>query len=139
MNVLLGNSSLKPGIRLVSFELSPSLLKIYRGPRFGISGLRKHLNVESRPLLCTALKPMGLANTELAELAYQFANLSLAGLTLVTQFKPPLVSPRLANWWWERLLQALTAGDPGELQVIMEHAGLLTDGLTGPNPNGDES
>lgn len=67
------------------------------------------------------------------QLACQFANLSPAGLTLVTQFKPPLVSPRLANWWWERLLRALTEGDPDELQVILEHAGLLTDGLTGPS------
>ena len=68
------------------------------------------------------------------ELAYQFANLSPAGLTLVTQFKPPLVSPRLANWWWDRLIRALIEGDPNELQVILEHAGLLIDGMTGPTP-----
>lgn len=51
-----------------------------------------------------------------------------AGLTLVTEFKPPLVSPRLANWWWERLIRALTEGDRGELEVVLEHAGLLAVG-----------
>ena len=48
-----------------------------------------------------------------------------ASLAQVTEFKPPLVSPRLHAWWWERLLRALTDGEPGELQVILEHAGLL--------------
>ena len=62
------------------------------------------------------------------ELAQQLARVTPAGLALVTAFKPPLVSPRLASWWWERLLRAVTEGDRGELQVILEHAGLLTDG-----------
>ena len=62
------------------------------------------------------------------ELAQQLARVTPAGLALVTAFKPPMVSPRLASWWWERLLRAVTEGDRGELQVILEHASLLTDG-----------
>jgi len=59
------------------------------------------------------------------QLACRLANMTPASLAQVTEFKPPLVSPRLHAWWWERLLRALTDGEPGELQVILEHAGLL--------------
>jgi ribulose-bisphosphate carboxylase large chain len=73
LNVLFGNISLKPGLRLVSFDLPGSLLAHYRGPRFGRPGLRQLLEVPKRPLLGTALKPMGLSPAELAELAHCFA------------------------------------------------------------------
>jgi len=80
LNVLFGNISLKPGIRLVRFHLPDSLLRHYRGPRFGRHGLRDLVNVHDRPLLCTAIKPMGLSPRELADLAYQLA---LGGIDLI--------------------------------------------------------
>ncbi|NPV92652.1 MAG: ribulose 1,5-bisphosphate carboxylase large subunit [Firmicutes bacterium] len=80
LNVLYGNISLKPGHRLERMVLPPSMLGRYRGPRFGISGLRERLGVERRPLLFTALKPMGLSARELAEMAYQFA---LGGIDII--------------------------------------------------------
>lgn len=80
VNVLFGNISIKPGIRLERFELPPSLLSAFRGPRFGQSGLRDFLQVPERPLLCTALKPMGLSVAELADLAYQLA---LGGIDVI--------------------------------------------------------
>ncbi len=80
LNVLFGNISIKPGVRLQRFDLPDSLLAHYRGPRFGRSGLRELLGVSDRPLLATALKPMGLSPEELAELAYQFA---LGGIDLI--------------------------------------------------------
>ena len=73
VNVLFGNISLKSGVRLERMELPPSLLRHFRGPRFGRKGLREYLHVSERPLLCTALKPMGMPADELAELAYQLA------------------------------------------------------------------
>ena len=73
LNVVFGNISIKPGIRLDRLCLPESLLKPYRGPRFGRSGLRTLLNVERRPLLCSALKPMGLSVSELARLGTDFA------------------------------------------------------------------
>lgn len=73
LNVLFGNSSLKPGIRLVGFEAPEDFLNMFKGPRFGRDGLRNLLGAAKRPLLCTALKPMGLSPQELAALAYQFA------------------------------------------------------------------
>ncbi|MBK5929453.1 RuBisCO large subunit C-terminal-like domain-containing protein [Halochromatium salexigens] len=80
LNVLFGNVALQPGIRLQRIELPPRLLQHYRGPRFGIAGLRQRLGVRHRPLLCTALKPMGLSPIELADLTYRLA---LGGIDLI--------------------------------------------------------
>lgn len=73
LNVVFGNISIKPGIRVKSLDLPASLLKSFRGPRFGRDGLRTLLKVPRRPLLQTALKPMGLSAAELAEVAYKCA------------------------------------------------------------------
>lgn len=73
LNVLFGNTGLNPGIRLMSFSLPRRLKKIFKGPRFGIDGLRRKLDAFDRPLLATALKPMGLDNKELARFAGAFA------------------------------------------------------------------
>jgi ribulose-bisphosphate carboxylase large chain len=80
LNVLFGNISLKPGIRLMSFSLPEVMLEQYRGPRFGIPGLRALIGVRSRPLICTAIKPMGLDAEALADIAYRFA---LGGVDLI--------------------------------------------------------
>ena len=80
INVIFGNISLKPGIRVERIELPEMLLQVFRGPRFGRVGLRTVLSVPKRPLLCTALKPMGLTARELADLAYQLA---LGGIDLI--------------------------------------------------------
>jgi len=80
LNVVLGNISLKPAIRAEGLELPPSLLSRFRGPRFGRTGLRELSGVARRPLVATALKPMGLTPPDLAELAYRFA---LGGIDLI--------------------------------------------------------
>ncbi|KXX64417.1 RuBisCO large subunit C-terminal-like domain-containing protein [Marichromatium gracile] len=73
INLLFGNISIQPGVRLVDLELPPGLAAGYRGPRFGREGLRACCGDPARPLLCTALKPMGRSPAELAELAYRLA------------------------------------------------------------------
>lgn len=80
LNVIFGNISIKPGIRLVKLDLPPSLLAHFKGPRFGRAGLRRLVNVHGRPLMCSALKPMGLSSAALADMAYRFA---LGGLDLI--------------------------------------------------------
>ncbi|MHB8901867.1 MAG: RuBisCO large subunit C-terminal-like domain-containing protein [Thermoguttaceae bacterium] len=80
LNVLFGNISIKPGYRLVAFDLPQQLLRHFRGPRFGRPGLRQLLGVYDRPLLSTAIKPMGLSPGELADYARQFA---LGGIDLI--------------------------------------------------------
>ncbi len=80
LNLIFGNSSIKPGIRVERIELPESLWRVFQGPRFGREGLRAYLGVNKRPLLCTALKPMGLSAKALAEYAYQFA---LGGIDMI--------------------------------------------------------
>ena len=69
LNVLFGNTSLKHGVRVERLDLPPGLLARFRGPRLGRRGLRQLLGAPERPLLCTALKPMGLSPAELATMA----------------------------------------------------------------------
>ncbi|MBM4319942.1 MAG: ribulose 1,5-bisphosphate carboxylase large subunit [Deltaproteobacteria bacterium] len=80
LNVIFGNVSLKPGIRVEQLELPPGLLALFPGPRFGRAGLRALLAAPARPLLCSALKPLGLTAGQLAALAGQLA---LGGLDLI--------------------------------------------------------
>jgi ribulose-bisphosphate carboxylase large chain len=80
LNVIFGNSSIKPGIRVERLDLPESLLRMFKGPRFGREGIRKLLKVPRRPLLSTALKPMGLSSQELADLARQFV---LGGMDMI--------------------------------------------------------
>ena len=80
VNLLFGNVALQPGVRLMDFRLPEGMLAGCRGPRFGIAGLRERLGVHDRPLLCTALKPMGLSPRALAALAYALA---LGGIDLI--------------------------------------------------------
>lgn len=69
LNVLFGNCSLYPGVRLIGLDLPDALLRVFPGPRFGVAGLRRLLGATARPLLASALKPMGLGPDALAETA----------------------------------------------------------------------
>lgn len=80
LNVVFGNISIKAGIRAERLDLPDVMLRAFRGPRFGRRGLRERLGVPTRPLLCTALKPLGLSPEGLAGLAYQFA---LGGIEII--------------------------------------------------------
>lgn len=73
LNVLFGNVSLFTGVRIQTVHLPDSLLSLFKGARFGRDGLRQLLGVPYRPLLCTALKPMGLSASDLAHQASQCA------------------------------------------------------------------
>jgi ribulose-bisphosphate carboxylase large chain len=69
LNVLFGNCSLLPGLRIVGLEFPDPLLARFPGPRFGMAGLRKLVGAGDRPLLASALKPMGLSAAALATMA----------------------------------------------------------------------
>lgn len=73
LNLLYGNISMMPGIRLVDVELPESLLESFTGPQFGIQGVRALTGVYGRPLLATAVKPRGLPIADLARCVYDFA------------------------------------------------------------------
>ncbi len=80
LNVIFGNCSLLPGVRIVGLTLPDIFLKHFKGPRFGRDGLRKLLKAEGRPLLTTAIKPQGMSSRELADQARQFA---LGGIDII--------------------------------------------------------
>ncbi|MFU8813291.1 MAG: RuBisCO large subunit C-terminal-like domain-containing protein [Balneolaceae bacterium] len=108
VNVLFGNSSLQPGIRLLGCD--PSVLSdLLPGPSFGIDGIRSLLNVPKRALSCTALKPVGCTPAELAERAYAC---STAGIDVIKD------DHNLANQpsapFEHRLLSVLRAVRKGE-------------------------
>jgi len=80
LNVLFGNASLQPDVVLADVELPEAAFDWLPGPRAGVPGLRALTGVTGRPLLATALKPMGLGAGQLAELCRIFAS---AGIDLV--------------------------------------------------------
>lgn len=80
LNVVFGNISLVPGVRLERLELCDAQLQARSGPRFGTSGLRALWDAERRALVCTAVKPMGLSPAALADLAHRLA---LGGVDLI--------------------------------------------------------
>lgn len=73
LNVIFGNISLKPGIIIEDIILPDSFSKYFNGPRYGVAGLRKILDVYDRPLIASAIKPMGMTSLQFAELAAMFA------------------------------------------------------------------
>lgn len=104
LNLLWGNVSLFPGVRITDVRLPNSILMQFRGPRFGIKGLREHFDAPVRPLLTTAVKPMGSSPTELAAMA---STLASAGFDIIKD------DHGLANqpWapWNERVSAVATA------------------------------
>jgi ribulose-bisphosphate carboxylase large chain len=80
LNVIFGNSSLQPDVVLADVDLPSAAFDWLPGPRAGIAGVREIAGVAGRPLLATALKPMGLPPDRLAALCGLFAR---AGLDLI--------------------------------------------------------
>lgn len=80
LNTVFGNSSIKPGIKVADLRLTPGLMRLLPGPRFGTQGMRSLVHVPTRPLLFTALKPVGLDAADLAATAKTFAE---AGIDLI--------------------------------------------------------
>jgi S-methyl-5-thioribulose 1-phosphate isomerase len=80
LNLIFGNTSLVPGVRVERLHLSPGIHGLFKGPRFGRKGLRELVGATDRALLCSAIKPMGLNNKILAEMA---GKLAAGGIDLV--------------------------------------------------------
>jgi len=81
LSLLFGNISLKRSIRIIDIDWPDRLLDRLGGPSHGIDGIRELCGVdEQRPLLCSALKPMGLATRDLARRCH---DLALGGIDLI--------------------------------------------------------
>lgn len=79
-NLVFGNVSLTTGVRVADLAFPDALLAQLGGPRFGLAGLREVCGAVTRPLICTAAKPLGLDAVVLAEQCYRFAR---AGVDMV--------------------------------------------------------
>ncbi len=59
-------------LRLLDFEPPYEYVKSYKGPQYGIEGVRKFMNVKERPILATVPKPkIGWSSEETAKIAYE--------------------------------------------------------------------
>ena len=59
-------------LRLHDVKWPKHIVKSFRGPRFGVQGIRKMLTVPKRPLVGTIIKPkLGLSHREHAKVAYE--------------------------------------------------------------------
>ena len=59
-------------LRLLNIEFPTELVKTFKGPQFGIEGIRKLLKVPKRPLVGTIIKPkLGLKTVDHAKVAYE--------------------------------------------------------------------
>jgi len=111
LNVLWGNASLFPGVKIVDLKLPDSILNNFKGPRFGISGLRKIFKADTRPLIATALKPMGSDAKTLAEMAH---TLALAGFDLIKD-DHSLANQPWATWKERVTLISLAVKEANEI------------------------
>lgn len=71
MSTVIGNISAMDNLKLIDLDFPPSYLAQFKGPRFGVEGVRNFLNVAERPLLNNMIKPCtGISPEEGAKLFY---------------------------------------------------------------------
>ncbi|MDD4146325.1 MAG: RuBisCO large subunit C-terminal-like domain-containing protein [Clostridia bacterium] len=81
LTVFLGNISYMGKLKLMDLEFPESFLKEFKGPKFGVQGIRDLLGVQDRPLVNNMIKPcIGLDPKQTAELAYDVA---LGGVDII--------------------------------------------------------
>ncbi len=112
LNVMFGNFSLKTEVRVERLDFPETFLTHFKGPRFGIPGIREQLGITKRPLFCTALKPLGLSSQALAELAYTFA---LGGVDVIKDDHGLADQPMAP--FYERVLRCSEAIDRANRQT----------------------
>ena len=97
-------------LRLNEIELPDELVKSFKGPKFGIEGIRKLLKVPDRPLVGTIIKPkLGLSTVDHARVAYK----AWAGGCDVVKDDENLSSQRF-NPFEERIVKTLESRDKAE-------------------------
>lgn len=101
------------GIRLEDVRFPEGILKSFKGPRYGIEGVRKILKVKSRPFVGTIIKPkLGLNTKHHAESAYE----SWAGGCDIVKDDENLSSQKF-NLFENRLAKTLEMADRAEKET----------------------
>ncbi len=74
LSTVIGNISMMSDLKLVDLKFPKSFVDGFPGPKFGIEGIRKMLDVPTRPLINNMIKPCtGLSPQQTAELFYEVA------------------------------------------------------------------
>jgi ribulose-bisphosphate carboxylase large chain len=79
-NVIFGNSSIQTGLKVIDLDLGETLANRFKGPRFGIKGLRQQLGRPKGGMISPVIKPQGSSVEDLARIAYLCA---LAGADII--------------------------------------------------------
>jgi len=100
-------------LRLCDIDLPDQLVSDFRGPRFGISGIRKLLKIPERPLVGTIIKPkLGLRTKDHAQVAYEAWS---GGCDIVKDDEN--LSSQQFNPFEERVIQTLESRDKAESET----------------------
>lgn len=81
LTTVFGKLSLDGKVKLLDLEFGPDLLQNFPGPRNGIEGIRKKLEVHNRPLIMSIFK--GVLGRDMDYLASQLREQALGGVDLV--------------------------------------------------------
>jgi len=107
-------------LKLSDIQFPPELMKSFKGPKYGVRGIRKLLKVYDRPLIGTIIKPkLGLKTADHAKVAYD----AWSGGCDIVKDDENLSSQRF-NPFEERLTRTLESRDraqeeTGEKKVYM--------------------
>jgi ribulose-bisphosphate carboxylase large chain len=115
-------------LRLNDIKFPTDLIHSFKGPKYGISGIRKLLNVYNRPLVGTIIKPkLGLKTIDHEKVAY---NAWVGGCDIVKDDEN--LSSQIFNPFNDRILATLEMRDraedlTGEKKVYMANVTAETD------------
>jgi len=108
-------------IRLQDVSFPKSILKSFKGPRYGIKGVRKLMKIKSRPLVGTIIKPkLGLNTEHHAQSAYE----SWKGGCDIVKDDENLASQKF-NLFENRLSKTLEMADKAEEETGEKKAYLV--------------
>jgi len=110
LTTVIGNISITYGLKLVDLAFPKSYLEDYKGPKFGIDGLRTLLKIPKRPLLNNMVKPCtGHTADVAADLVYKAA---VGGCDIVKDDE--LISNAIFNTLEERITKVMEAIDKAD-------------------------
>ena len=107
-------------LRLNDIHFAPELIRSFKGPKYGVEGIRKLLKVYGRPLMGTIIKPkLGLKTLDHAKVAYEAW---VGGCDMVKDDEN--LSSQRFNPFEDRFIKTLESrdraeGETGERKVYM--------------------
>ena len=109
---IFGMKALK-NLRLEDIQWPEKIMKSFKGPQFGVDGIRKFLNVYNRPLAGTIIKPkLGLSHKDHAKVAYQAW---VGGLDIVKDDEN--LTSQSFNKFEDRIIETLRMRDKAEKET----------------------